>query len=73
MIAWHQQAHKKLSSIGRIPKNLVESALLKEAVKNFSDHIQAKVGVAKKQNDQVYHERVPDVETLESVSGAYIL
>ena len=70
MIAWYQQASKKLSSLGRIPKNLVDSGgLVREAVKNFSEHIQMKVTVAKKQNDQVYHERVPDMETLESFSG----
>ena len=69
MMAWHQLALKKLTAIGRVPKNLGEGTVLKEAIKNFSEHVQAKLAVSKKQNEQVYHERIPDLETLESFSG----
>ncbi len=56
-----------------MPKNLVEGGVTREAVKNFADHVQLKLAVAKKQNDQVYHERVPDADTLESFSGLCIM
>lgn len=72
MMAWHQLALKKLTSLGRIPKNLGETGVVREAVKNFAEHVQSKLAVARRQNDQVYHDRVPDVETLEAFSGTYV-
>ena len=70
MMAWYQLAIKKLLSLGRIPKSIGgESTNLREAVKNFLDHIQEKLAAAKRQNDQVYHEKIPDPDTLESFSG----
>ena len=60
-------ALKKLNSIGRVPKSVGEG--LREGIKNFIDHIQAKVVAGRKQNDQVYHDRIPDLETLEPYPG----
>ena len=71
-MAWYQLATKKLSSIGRVPKNLGDTGTVRDAVKNFVEHIQSRLTVAKKQNDQVYHERIPEPETLESFSGVYV-
>ena len=42
---------------------------MKMARQNFAEHVTDKLAVAKRQNDQVYHDTVPPVETLELMSG----
>ena len=68
-MAWYSLTLKKLGTIGKVPRNLAGDSSVREAVKNFTDYIQARLTAAKKQNDQVYHERMPDLETLELISG----
>jgi len=68
-MAWFSLTLKKLATIGKIPKNLGGDNTMREAVKHFTEHVQARAAAAKKQNDQVYHERMPDLETLELITG----
>ena len=68
MMAWYQLTLRKLASIGKIPKILLRENV-REAVKLFSEHVQAKLAAAKKQNERVYHDRTPDLDTLEPISG----
>lgn len=66
-IAWYQFSLQKLHAIGRVPKSLGEAA--RDAVKNFNSHVQDKLQTVKRQNDQVYHDSIPDVELLEPTQG----
>ena len=42
---------------------------MKIARQNFADHMNEKLAIAKRQNEQVYHDTIPQTETLELVSG----
>ena len=42
---------------------------MKMARQNFADHVTDKLAVARRQNEQVYHDSVPPVDTLELTSG----
>ena len=66
-------ATQRLTAVGKVPKSLGEP--VKEALRNLSTHLQEKLGAARRQNDQVYHEPVPELDTLETVQGgcAYTL
>ena len=66
-VAWYQFSLQKLSAVGRVPKSLGEAA--RDAVKNFSGHVQEKLQTVKRQNDQVYHDPIPDIEVLEPIQG----
>ena len=39
------------------------------ARQNFSDHVTDKLAIAKRQNEQVYHDSIPQIDTLELISG----
>lgn len=71
-MAWLALTVKKLGTIGKIPRNLAGDNSVREAVKNFTEHVQAKSAAAKKQNDQVYHAHVPELETLEPIAGKFV-
>ena len=71
-MAWLALTLKKLGTIGKIPRNLAGDNSVREAVKNFTEYVQAKSVAAKKQNDQVYHVHVPELETLEPIAGKYV-
>ena len=43
--------------------------MMKPARQNFADHVTDKLTVARRQNEQVYHDPVPPVETLELTAG----
>lgn len=64
-------AQQKLSAIGRVPKSLGE--IPRDAVKNFSAHVQEKLQTVKRQNDQVYHDSIPDSDLLEPTQGTIII
>lgn len=68
MMAWYSLTLKKLGAIGKIPKTLLGENV-REVVKNFADYVQARLVALKKQNEQVYHDRIPDTDTLEPISG----
>ena len=62
---------QKLNSItGKPPKGMGDA--MKQSRQNFADHITSKLTVAKKQNEQVYHDTVPQVESVELLSGIKI-
>ena len=69
-IAWYQVSHQKLTSIGKVPRSLGEAA--RDAVKNFTSHVHEKLQTVKRQNDQVYHDTIPDVELLEPTQGGSV-
>ena len=46
---------------------------MKTARQNFADHVTDKLTVARRQNEQVYHDTVPPVESLELTSGQNLL
>ena len=70
-MAWYQLTLKKLGAMGKIPKTLLGENV-REIVKSFSEYVQARLGEARKQNERVYHDRTPDLETLEPISGMTI-
>ena len=45
--------------------------LVKMARQNLSDHVTDKLAVAMRQNEQVYHDTVPPVDSLELLSGIW--
>ena len=47
--------------------------LVKIARQNLSDHVTDKLAVARRQNEQVYHDTVPPVDSLELLSGIWIM
>ncbi len=65
-IAWLQLSLQKLTTIGKIPKSLGD---VKEAARNFFDYVNERLQVVKRQNDQVYHEPIPESDTLEQTTG----
>ena len=69
-IAWYQFSLQRLAAIGKVPRSLGEAA--REAVKNFNSHVQEKLQTVKRQNDQVYHDVIPDVEMLEPTQGGRV-
>lgn len=46
---------------------------MKLARQNFADHMNEKLTIAKRQNEQVYHDTIPQTETLELVSGMELI
>ncbi len=60
---------QKLTAIGKIPKSLGD---VREAAKNFFDHVNDRLQVVKRQNDQVYHAPIPEPDTLEQATGKLI-
>ena len=68
LIAWLQLSLQKLTAIGKIPKSLGD---VREIAKKFFDHVNEKLMVVRRQNDQVYHETVPEADMLEQVSGRF--
>ncbi len=69
LIAWLQLSLQKLTAIGKIPKSLGD---LREAAKKFFDHVNDRLQVVKRQNDQVYHAPIPEPDTLEQTTGNHI-
>ena len=62
-IALTQLTLQKLGSItGKPPKEVEE--VLRIAKQNFADHVTEKLAVARRQNDQVYHDPIPKLEHL---------
>ncbi len=66
LIAWLQLSLQKLTAIGKIPKSLGE---VREAAKKFFDHASDRLQVVRRQNDQVYHEPIPEPDALEQATG----
>jgi tyrosine-protein phosphatase non-receptor type 23 len=69
LIALTQLTVQRLNAItGKPPKGMGD--LIKMARQNFAEHATEKLAVAKRQNEQVYHDSVPQIETLELMAGA---
>jgi tyrosine-protein phosphatase non-receptor type 23 len=69
LIALLQLTVQRLNGItGKPPKGMGD--MMKPARQNFADHVTDKLTVARRQNEQVYHDPVPPVETLELTAGA---
>ena len=63
-IALLQLTVQKFNSVmGKPPKGMGD--MMKTARQNFADHITDKLTVARRQNEQVYHDTFPPVESLE--------
>jgi tyrosine-protein phosphatase non-receptor type 23 len=67
MIAFQQLAVEKVRSIGKLPRNTPDS--VKDAVKNLTEYLTLKLQESLRQNEQVFHELVPNLETLEPAPG----
>ncbi|XP_019849415.1 PREDICTED: tyrosine-protein phosphatase non-receptor type 23-like isoform X1 [Amphimedon queenslandica] len=67
MIAYQQLALEKIKSIGKPHRATPD--VFKEAIKNLADFLNQKLQESLKQNEQVFHELVPDLETLEPAPG----
>lgn len=71
-VAWYQSALDKLDEAIKISKNM-ERDDLNEALSFTMDVIGNKHNIAKKENDFVYHEKVPALESLPEVKGASLV
>ncbi|XP_023224136.1 tyrosine-protein phosphatase non-receptor type 23-like [Centruroides sculpturatus] len=71
-VAWYQSAFDKLEEAIKISKTM-ERDDLNEALSFTMDVIGNKQNIAKKENDFVYHEKVPAIESLPEVKGASLV
>lgn len=71
-VAWYQSAEEKLSNALKLGKQL-DRMEINEALTFVSDVISVKLNNAKKENDFVYHEKVPTSDKLSEVKGASLV
>ncbi|XP_055336137.1 tyrosine-protein phosphatase non-receptor type 23-like [Paramacrobiotus metropolitanus] len=72
-IAYLDAAAKELTGCSKLIKNCGDDDNCREAVKFVGDIVQQKSAAAKKDNDFIYHERIPDVLTLPPTKGASLV
>ena len=71
-VAWYESADARLKEAAKLAKQLdnAHPVEVTEATTFVGDVIAAKLGNAKKENDFIYHEKVPPVESLTEITGA---
>lgn len=71
-VAWFESADVKLNEAIKLAKGM-DRQEVSEALTFVSDVINVKLGNAKKENDFVYHEKVPTVDKLTEVKGVSLV
>ncbi|XP_065886518.1 tyrosine-protein phosphatase non-receptor type 23-like isoform X2 [Dysidea avara] len=70
MVVYYMAAVQVIDKIGKLPKGINDS--LRKAITGLCDAAKKKAMEAKKQNDFVFHEKLPSMEHLEAVQGAVL-
>ena len=73
-VSWFELADSKIKEAIKLAKQLdLQHAKITEALVFVNDVITAKVGISKKENDFIYHEKVVPVESLQMIKGASLV
>lgn len=73
-VAWYESADEKIRKASQLSTQLDDiTPEISEAISIASDIITTKVILSKKENDFIYHEKVPPIESLTEVKGASLV
>ncbi|XP_068222752.1 LOW QUALITY PROTEIN: tyrosine-protein phosphatase non-receptor type 23-like [Palaemon carinicauda] len=72
-LAYYQAAVDMLSEASKLSKNLEKQELIAESLTFSNDVMGGKLTAAQKENEFVYHEKVPPVSSLAEVKGASLV
>nr|XP_045622432.1 tyrosine-protein phosphatase non-receptor type 23-like isoform X2 [Procambarus clarkii] len=72
-LAYYQAAVDTLSEASKIAKNLEQQELIAESLTFSNDVMGGKLTAAQKENEFVYHEKVPPISSLPEVKGASLV
>ncbi|XP_064081068.1 tyrosine-protein phosphatase non-receptor type 23-like isoform X2 [Macrobrachium nipponense] len=72
-LAYYQAAVDMLNEASKLSKNLEKQELIAESLTFSNDVMSGKLTAAQKENEFVYHEKVPPVSSLAEVKGASLV